>query len=372
VTAKKICFISHNATRTGAPLVLLHFVKWVKQFHPEIEFEVWLMSDGELKTEFEKLSSVKVIPSKYESSILKRTLSKVFGYSSQRKFLVEVKNFDLLFFNTAASLVLLQGLPGINNTQKVLWIHEQPFSIFNWYSENFNSQNLNKFDLIFSVSTKTIKLLKDEFKIPQTRLQYMPPTMHIETSVRQKKIIENSEFVIGGCGLQEWRKGPDLFVQVAKVFKETYLNAKVRFVWVGGEGGFTNQLNYEAELLGMVDSVEFVGEVANPSEYFSTFDIFLLTSREDPFPLVVLEAIAETTPVLGFEGVGNIENVINVISENLIEYLDVSAVAHRIWYYYNNEIHRLNHGQLLHENLQKIKLDYSEEKFFAGIMDLFK
>jgi glycosyltransferase involved in cell wall biosynthesis len=200
----------------------------------------------------------------------------------------------------------------------------------------------------------------------------MPPTMHIETSVRQKKIIENSEFVIGGCGLQEWRKGPDLFVQVAKVFKETYLNAKVRFVWVGGEGGFTNQLNYEAELLGMVDSVEFVGEVANPSEYFSTFDIFLLTSREDPFPLVVLEAIAETTPVLGFEGVGNIENVINVISENLIEYLDVSAVAHRIWYYYNNEIHRLNHGQLLHENLQKIKLDYSEEKFFAGIMDLFK
>ena len=100
MTTKKICFISHNATRTGAPLVLLHFVKWVKQFHPEIEFEVWLMSDGELKTEFEKLSSVKVIPNKYESSILKRTLSKVFGYSSQRKFLVEVKKLDLILDNT--------------------------------------------------------------------------------------------------------------------------------------------------------------------------------------------------------------------------------------------------------------------------------
>lgn len=371
IESKKICFISHNATRTGAPLVLLHFVKWLTINHPEIQFEVWLMCDGELKTEFQKLCLVKVIPNRYETSIFKRILCRIFGYSSQQQFLGRANKFGLLFFNTSASIGLLENLPKNNKSKKVLWIHEQPFSIFNWYSENFNSQNLNEFDLIFSVSTRTIKLLKDEYNIPNKCLQYMPPTIHVETKFTEAKKIDNREFVIGGCGLQEWRKGPDLFVQVAKVYKEKHPNAKVRFVWLGGKGGFTNELLYETDLLGMMDTVEFIGDVANPGDYFSMFDLFLLTSREDPFPLVVLEAITEKTPVLGFDGVGDIENLIKVIPENLIKSIDISKMADRIDYYNNNKIDSLEHGGLLFESLQKIKLEYTEEKFISQILDLY-
>ena len=42
----KILFISHDAGRTGAPLLLLNMLKWLKG-NRDLSFEVLLMKDGE-------------------------------------------------------------------------------------------------------------------------------------------------------------------------------------------------------------------------------------------------------------------------------------------------------------------------------------
>ena len=53
-----VLFISHDAWRTGAPLVLLHFLRWLKQ-HSTIPFVVLLREGaGELRPEFEHLAPV--------------------------------------------------------------------------------------------------------------------------------------------------------------------------------------------------------------------------------------------------------------------------------------------------------------------------
>jgi glycosyltransferase involved in cell wall biosynthesis len=43
---------------------------------------------------------------------------------------------------------------------------------------------------------------------------------------------------------------------------------------------------------------------------FATADLFFLSSREDPFPTTVLEAIAYGLPVVGFAGTGGVEEQI--------------------------------------------------------------
>src|SRR6266853_56528 len=50
-----ILFVSHDATRTGAPIALLHFLRWFRA-NASRAFSVVLGSGGELVGEFEELA----------------------------------------------------------------------------------------------------------------------------------------------------------------------------------------------------------------------------------------------------------------------------------------------------------------------------
>ncbi len=60
---KKVLFISHDALRTGAPIILLDFLKWFKN-HSEIPFQILLRKGGELEPEFQALAPVSVFDEK--------------------------------------------------------------------------------------------------------------------------------------------------------------------------------------------------------------------------------------------------------------------------------------------------------------------
>jgi hypothetical protein len=47
-----ILFVSHDATRSGAPIVLLHFLRWFKK-NSNRPFAVLLQAGGELVDDFE-------------------------------------------------------------------------------------------------------------------------------------------------------------------------------------------------------------------------------------------------------------------------------------------------------------------------------
>jgi hypothetical protein len=55
---KRILFIGHDATRSGAPFVLLHLLRWLRKNAPDLEFELLLLSGGELEREFRQLCTV--------------------------------------------------------------------------------------------------------------------------------------------------------------------------------------------------------------------------------------------------------------------------------------------------------------------------
>ena len=48
----KILFICHDACRTGAPLLLLNMLRWLKA-NSDLSFEVLLMKDGQYKVSFD-------------------------------------------------------------------------------------------------------------------------------------------------------------------------------------------------------------------------------------------------------------------------------------------------------------------------------
>ena len=343
---EKICFVSHNATRTGAPIVLFHFLKWLKS-NKQTRIEVLFLEGGDMLSDFEALCSCRVLPSLYRPGItgfFRRTLKRITG----RDIWLHIKlryydNFDIIFFNTTESFRLISDLPHFTHAKLVAWLHEQPFVIKNSYPEIFNHEALNRFSKIICVSSKTAEYLKLEWLFPADKIAIVKPfvnrDIHNNENHEYVPSAKNERFLVGGCGIQEMHKGPDLFIQIAGYIKEKYQDVSLVFEWLGSEGSMSNFLKYDIERMNLQSMVRFPGQKTDVNEFYSKIDIFLLTSRVDSFPLVVIEALAYGKPVLCFDGIGDIVEIVKIIPENVIPYGRTDLMAKRILeYYYNKEM----------------------------------
>jgi glycosyltransferase involved in cell wall biosynthesis/SAM-dependent methyltransferase len=132
--------------------------------------------------------------------------------------------------------------------------------------------------------------------------------------------------VVLGMGYADRRKGLDLFVEAGLRLLATVPG--LTMVWVG---------HAEAETLAdahariVAASAEprflFPGLVEESDVYFAGADVFLMTSREDPFPLVILHALDAEIPVVGFEGAGGFVELLRRGCGVLVPYLDAPAMA---------------------------------------------
>jgi glycosyltransferase involved in cell wall biosynthesis len=124
-----------------------------------------------------------------------------------------------------------------------------------------------------------------------------------------------------------WRKGQEFIPLIAKLVKERGEN--LHFLWVGddGTGKQSEQLLIDAERLGVADRVHFHGPVADPRRFFLASDVFSLVSREDPYPLVMLEAASHGLPVVCFDSSGGAPEFVSNERGMLVPYLDCQQFA---------------------------------------------
>ncbi len=103
------------------------------------------------------------------------------------------------------------------------------------------------------------------------------------------------------------------------------------FVWIGnGSAVYTNWCRHDLEIAGLDAAVHLIGSRESIDPYLAAADIFLMCSREDPFPLVTLGAIGAGVPVIAFAGGGGSEEVIGGEAGVVVPYLDVGAMAEAV------------------------------------------
>ncbi len=153
-----------------------------------------------------------------------------------------------------------------------------------------------------------------------------------DMSFRRSLGIADSELVVCGCGTMDWRKGFDLFVQTAHALVKGARRTDLKFVWMGA--AVTQEadveLRYEIEALGLQANVLLLGEVKDPSRVFAIGDLFFLSSREDPFPLVMLEASSQGLPIVCFAGSGGATEFVQPEFGVIVPMLDTGAAAKAI------------------------------------------
>jgi O-antigen biosynthesis protein len=125
------------------------------------------------------------------------------------------------------------------------------------------------------------------------------------------------------------RKGPDLFVEIAE--KVLFKQPETAFIWVGNaDPKMECEVNALILRKNLSARVKFVGFVAEPMTYYAAASVYALTSREDPFPNVVLESAEVGVPIVAFEGTTGAADFIVEHGGRLAKRLDTTDFASQI------------------------------------------
>ena len=138
-------------------------------------------------------------------------------------------------------------------------------------------------------------------------------------------LLPNTQIVLN-IGYLDERKGPDLFVEIAALVCDR--NPKAIFIWIGHtEAAMEQMVKVRIEQLRLKDKVLLIGFNSEPFDYYAAASAFALTSREDPFPNVVLESVSMGVPVVAFEKSTGAADYIEEQGGRLARHLDPQDFA---------------------------------------------
>jgi glycosyltransferase involved in cell wall biosynthesis len=341
----RILFLSHSASRNGATILLLHLLRSLKAA-VDWEITVLVNGSGPLLNDFRSLAPttawrspafiLKAFPGRHMADLKTRLETECL------KGLLMGRRFDLIYANTVATWPFVKALA--NRAPALLWhIHELGYAL----RLSGSGQNIRELfraaSRFVAVSNAVQESLSREFDVRSDRVDlvhgFIPgPFMGIEEQRLRREEIRSrlgwpgDAFVVGGCGSLGWRKGTDLFLQVARSVCNRKGYEKVKFLWIGGEAEDQRALEFahDVHALGLQGSCIRIPTTPDVFQYYSAMDVFALTSREDPFPLVMLEAGSYGIPLVCFADSGGASEFVDGDTGLIAPYLDLTAFATHI------------------------------------------
>lgn len=148
----------------------------------------------------------------------------------------------------------------------------------------------------------------------------------VKSEVRKELNIPSTSQIIMCAGYADHRKGFDIFVESAMAVMAR--NKNVYALWLGHwDKPFVTEVLASIKDRKLRDRFILPGIVDDPRRYYVAADVYALTSREDPFPSVVMESLDALTPVVAFKESGGFENLLVRDCGLLVEKGNVSAYS---------------------------------------------
>ncbi|MEM1330742.1 MAG: glycoside hydrolase family 99-like domain-containing protein [Planctomycetota bacterium] len=324
-------FVTHDAARAGSQLLLLEIVRHVAE-RGVYEPHVIMLGGGEVEPEFYAAARCLNV----EEEARKRG-SNAAGLEA----VLNAAGAISPAYAVCASAVSSPAAKGLRarGVPVVSLINELVTSMEAAYGAEKVPEAIASSDYAVCVSEFARDAMVSAFDLPGDKVGVLPPGYlpHRSTEGRDEEIgrafrrahglDEDSRLVIG-CGTVHPRKAPDLFIQLASRYGTIDGATPTNFVWIGsGAPADVRWAQHDLEASGLGDRCRFIGAVPDVGPAFAACDVLALTSREDPYPLVMLEALSRGKPVLCFEGAGGAPEAVERDAGAVVPYLDVPAMA---------------------------------------------
>lgn len=326
----RIVVVTHDAHPHGAQILCLNIVKYYKEQFG-LDADLIVLGEGILIDKYAKFATVhRLNLATADQQFISQMLTEL-----------KEKGADVAIVNSTVSGRLIPYLKAVGFSVVAL-VHELP-NILRSYSLKEHAKNISELadKVVFPAPQ-----VRDGFEAfigrKLTQAVIRPQGLYLRSllragankedfrgNVRGKLGLPASANIIMCAGYADHRKGFDLFVRACmRVFDQV---PNTYALWVGHlDQGFVDQSLDVAIASGHRDRFVFTGLVDQPQEYFIAADVYALTSREDPFPSVVLEALDALTPVVAFKGCGGFEELLKRDCGVLVPSEDCEAYAEAI------------------------------------------
>lgn len=132
-------------------------------------------------------------------------------------------------------------------------------------------------------------------------------------------------------------------------------------LFILGEGPLLDDLKRLAVARGVADQVQFVGFQSNPYAWLARADAFVLSSRYEGFPNVVLEALACGTPVIATPAPGGTREILDGLPEcKVAEEIDARHLAEAIATWLRGGRERVDSGAIAPYTVSRIVNQYQQ------------
>lgn len=334
-----ILIITHSTSNTGAPKICLSVIQFFKKKHPNLTIDVIAIeSGGTLKSNFKELAtnfisldnSSKVVDYSFLNKIKSRIIGKKIN-SDYNNLISDLssKNYELIFANTIVSLPLALKIKSNSLNSKILLYILEMNTVIDQLCPNF-SILLKNVDKICYISSFHRKHVEDYYQIKSTNFKEIIPPIELKDSQNTVNFGNPNEFKIVMVGSVHWRKGDDVFIQIAR--KILLKRNDVHFYWIGSIDSYHEKIiSNDIMRLGINKNVTFLGELENPHQILNKMDLFILTSREEPFGLAPAEAGLLKIPIIYFKGVTGIGSLLEDFNlDTSVPYLDIDKMEQKI------------------------------------------
>ncbi len=329
---RKVMFVSHEATRTGAPKIILKILKHFRQTC-DIECETLLQQGGHLACEFEQHSVVDCFNTTVnQPELIKKRVNKTLARLKQNRPILAICNS--MESRHIANQLSINGIPCVS------LVHELPSS----YTED-------DYQCVFDASRKVVfpvhavrEAADAKTSLPLGKSVVLSQGLlnpdfgtgiareEARLQIREELSLPKDAFIVLGCGTLDLRKGIDHFSAIARQVVNSNPGQKpIHFVWVG-EGPRWTHSTYHYVKLDIDKSqarhfVHFVGGRDNVEPYFVGSDAFLMSSRVDPFPCVIHEAMASRLPIISFANSGGAPEALERGAGIVVPYADYTEAS---------------------------------------------
>ena len=340
----EIILVSNDASETGAPRSLYTFAHWLAA-HGKAKLRIVLAGGGPLEREFAELGPV------YRTwrgdataigGVLR--LSRAASWRIHRKAVLTVLanarrrwNPSLIYANTITTGHEMAALRR-GDTPVITHVRELA-SLFPAIEQTCNLDATLRFtDRFIANSQATKDHLVQRYRVAPADVDVIHPFIDDtpeeaqrsgSAGIRRDLGLDGSVKLVVACGTLHSRKGTDLFVDVAAAVRARRSGDDVHFVWIGGDTTELKRDDMTRQLAerGLSALVSFVGHRSDYRRFLADADILLLTSREEPFGRVILEAGLYGKPSICFADSGGAPEFVRDDAGRVVPRGDVTAMA---------------------------------------------
>ncbi len=344
-----ILIISHEASRTGAPIIAYNIARRLGRKYNVVAV---MLTGGELVPHFEAACAALVGPLTHadwhpvEATYLVKHLTATYQIS-------------LAIANSIESRILLPAL-AYQLVPVVALVHE-----FASYTRpegtmgqalDWSTQIVFPAEVVARAAQKEHPTLlgRPIHVLPQGRCDVPArwrasgparPSIEDLGQVFRPKGAEGA-LVVLGCGTVHFRKGVDVFLACAAAVSASDTRRPVRFVWIGHGYDPRRDFTYSCYLAdqiarsGLDCSVQILDEIEDVDPAYRLSDVVFLSSRLDPMPNVAIEAALHGIPVVCFAEATGIVEVLEADPTTrrcVVPHLDVARAARVIIEFANDE-----------------------------------